>query len=77
MSDLVDVVIPASAQPAAEALGLKVIRSATTGACIRRISRREAEIAVERLRAQGFLAWITTPSPDDGHPPFPNFKRAA
>ena len=77
MSDIVDVVIPASAQSAAEALGRKVFRSVTTGTCVRRISRREAEIAVERLRAQGFLAWITAPSPDDGRPPSPTFRRAA
>ena len=77
MSDLVDVVIPASAQSAAEALGLRVFRSPATGTCIRRISRGEAEIAVERLRTQGFLAWITAPSPDDGRPPPPTFRRAA
>ena len=77
MSDLVDVVIPASALPAAEALGLRVFRSPSTGTCVRRIPRREAEVAVERLRAQGYLAWITAPSPDDGRPPSPNFRRAA
>ena len=77
MDDLVDVIIPARAQSAAEALGLRVFRCASTGACIRRISRGEAESAVERLRALGFLAWITAASPDDGRPPSPSFKRAA
>ena len=47
MGDLVDVVIPAAAQSAAETLGLKVSRSVSTGVRVRRISREDAEIAVE------------------------------
>ena len=35
MADLVDIVIPANAQAAAEALGLKVHRSVTSGARVR------------------------------------------
>jgi len=77
MSDLVDIVIPASAQSAAEELGLKVSRSPTAGTSIRRILRKDAQVAVERLRGRGFLAWITAPSPDGGRPPSPNLKRAA
>ena len=50
MADLVDLAIPASAQAAAEALGLKVHRSVTSGARVRRIPREEAEIALECLR---------------------------
>ena len=58
MADLVDIVIPANGQPAAEALGLKVHRSVTTGALVRRIPRDEAEIAVECLRHWGVCARI-------------------
>jgi hypothetical protein len=54
MADLVDIVIPANAQAAAEALGLKVHRSVTSGARVRQIPRDEAEIAVECLRDWGF-----------------------
>jgi len=43
MCDLVDIVIPAAAQSAAETLGLKVSRSVTTGVRVRRISREDAE----------------------------------
>jgi len=50
MADLVDLAIPAHAQAAAEALGLKVHRSVTTGARVRQIPREEAEIALECLR---------------------------
>jgi hypothetical protein len=59
MNDLVDIVIPASAQAAAEALGLKVSRSVTTGVRIRQIPREDAEIAIECLRDWGFAARIT------------------
>jgi hypothetical protein len=45
MCDLVDIVIPAAAQSAAEMLGLKVSRSAMTGIRVRRIPRDDAEIA--------------------------------
>jgi hypothetical protein len=58
MNDLVDVVIPASAQEAAEALGLKVSRSVTSGVRIRQIAREDAEIALECLRDWGFAARI-------------------
>ena len=77
MSDLVDVVIPAAAQSAAETLGLKVSRSVTTGVRIRRISREDAEIAVECLRDWGFSVRITDPSSDGEGPSSPVFKRAA
>ena len=50
MADLVDLAIPANAQAAAEALGLKVERSVTSGARVRQIPREEAEIAIECLR---------------------------
>ena len=50
MADLVDIAIPVNGQTAAEALGLKVHRSVTTGARVRQIRREEAEIAVECLR---------------------------
>ncbi len=50
MADLVDLAIPANAQAAAEALGLKVHRSVTNGARVRQITREEAEIALECLR---------------------------
>lgn len=77
MSDLVDIVIPAAAQAAAEALGLKVSRSVTTGVRVRRIARDEAEIAIEYLRDWGFSARIADPSPTGEGPTSPEFKRAA
>jgi hypothetical protein len=77
MSDLVDVVIPAAAQSAAEALGLKVSRSVTTGVRVRRISREDAELALEFLRDWGFSARITAPSSEGDDPSSPAFKRAA
>lgn len=77
MCDLVDIVIPAAAQPAAETLGLKVSRSVTTGIRIRRISREDAEIAVECLRDWGFSVRITNPSSDGEGPSSPQLKRAA
>jgi len=58
MADLVEIVIPANGQVAAEALGLKVHRSVTTGARVRGITREEAEIAVECLRDWGVSARI-------------------
>jgi hydrogenase maturation factor len=65
MADLVDIVIPANGQTAAEALGLKVHRSVTTGARVRQISREEAEIAVECLRDWGVTARIVGDAPRD------------
>ena len=58
MADLVDLAIPANAQVAAEALGLKVHRSLTSGARVRQIPREEAEIALECLRDWGISARI-------------------
>jgi hypothetical protein len=67
MADLVDLAIPANAQAAAEALGLKVQRSVTSGARVRQIPREEAEIAVECLRDWGISARILQDTP--GGPP--------
>ena len=58
MAELVDLAIPANAQAAAEALGLKVHRSVTSGARVRQIPREEAEIALECLRDWGISARI-------------------
>jgi hypothetical protein len=58
MADLVDLAIPANAQAAAEALGLRVHRSVTGGARVRQIPREEAEIALECLRDWGIAARI-------------------
>jgi hydrogenase maturation factor len=58
VGDLVDIAIPANAQAAAEALGLKVDRSITNGTWVRGVPREEAEIAVECLRDYGFSARI-------------------
>jgi hydrogenase maturation factor len=58
MADLVDLAIPANAQAAAEALGLKVHCSVTSGARVRQIPREEAEIALECLRDWGISARI-------------------
>jgi len=58
MADLVDLAFPANAQAAAEALGLKVHRSVTSGARVRQIPREEAEIALECLRDWGISARI-------------------
>ena len=63
MADLVDIVISANGQTAAEALGLKVHRSVTTGARVRQITREEAEIAVECLRDWGVSARILEDTP--------------
>jgi hypothetical protein len=68
MADLVDLAIPANAQAAAEALGLKVHRSVTSGARVRQISREEAEIALECLRDWGISARILEDSPGGGGP---------
>ena len=77
MFDLVDIVIPAAAQSAAETLGLKVSRSVTSGVRVRRISREDAEIAVECLRDWGFSVRITDPSSGGEGPESPELKRAA
>jgi hydrogenase maturation factor len=58
MADLVDLAIPANARATPEALGLKVHRSATSGARVRQIPREEAEIALECLRDWGVSARI-------------------
>ena len=58
MTDLVDLAIPATAQAAAENLGLMVHRSMTNGTWVRRLPRDEAEIAAECLRDYGFAARI-------------------
>jgi hypothetical protein len=58
MSDLVDIAISADAQPAAEALGLRVFRSVTSGAQVRQLPREVAEITVVCLRDWGFTARI-------------------
>jgi hypothetical protein len=58
MVDRVDIVIPANGLTAAEALGLTVHRSVTTGARVRQIPRDEAEIAIECLRDWGVCARI-------------------
>ena len=58
MADLVDLAIPANAQEAAEALGLKVHRSVTSGARVRQMPREEAEIALGCLRDSAISARI-------------------
>ena len=65
---LVDIVIPANAQAATEALGLTVSRSVTSGARVRQIPREDAEIAVACLSDWGFTARILEDAPplDDG-----------
>jgi hypothetical protein len=65
MVDLVDIAIPAGAQAAVEALGLKVQRSVTSGARVRQIPRDEAELAIEYLRDWGFSARILEHEPGD------------
>jgi hypothetical protein len=76
MRDLVDIAIPANAQSAAEALGLKVSRSVVSGMRIRQISREDAEIAIECLRDWGFAARILEDTPHGEGPTTP-MKRAA
>ena len=73
MADFVDIAIPAAAKAAAEALGLVVHRSVTSGLRIRRIPRDEAELAVEYLSDWGFSARILEHSPEDK----PDAARAA
>ena len=63
MSDLVDIAIPSDAQAAAEALGLRVSRSVTSGARVRQIPREDAEIAIVCLRDWGFSARILEDAP--------------
>ena len=63
MADLVNIVLPANGQTAAESLGLKVHRSVTSGARVQRIPRDEAEIAVECLRDWGVSARILEHTP--------------
>ena len=69
MADLVDIAIPANAQVAAEALGLKVHRSVTSGAWVRQVPRDEAEIAVECLRDSGFSVRILDNAARNERPP--------
>jgi hypothetical protein len=76
MSDLVDLAIPANAQAAAEALGLKVSRSVVSGVRIRQIEREDAELAIEFLRDWGFTARIVETTPH-GEGPMAPLKRAA
>jgi hypothetical protein len=66
VADLVDIAIPASAQAVAEALGLKVHRSVTSGARVRQIPRDEAEIAIECLRDWGFSVRVVEDAPRNG-----------
>jgi hypothetical protein len=69
MAGLVDVLLPANGQEAAEALGLKVHRSVATGTRIRRIPREEAEIAIECLRDWGISARVLEdPEPAQSRP---------
>jgi hypothetical protein len=77
VTDLVDIAIPANAQAAAETLGLKVQRSVTSGAWVRRIPRDEAEIAVECLRDSGFSARIVNSEDNNGGPAGRDDRRAA
>jgi hypothetical protein len=76
MSDLVDIAIPAGAQAAAEALGLKVSRSVVCGVRIRQVDREDAELAIEFLRDWGFTARIVENTPRGEGPEAP-FRRAA
>lgn len=77
MSDLVDIALPANAQAAAEALGLRVTRSVTSGARIRQIPREDAEIAIECLRDWGFSARIIEGNPRGVDEPHLGMKPAA
>jgi hypothetical protein len=77
MRDLVDIAIPTNAQGAAEALGLKVSRSVTSGARIRQIPREEAEIAVVCLSDWGFSARILENEPRGEEPSERGLKPAA
>ena len=73
VTDLVDIAIPANAQAAAEALGLKVDRSITNGTWVRGVPRDEAEIAVECLRDYGFSARIRDGADQNERPPEPRY----
>jgi hypothetical protein len=64
--DLVDIALPAAAQATAEAFGLVVQRSVTSGARVRDVRRDEAELAIEYLREWGFAARIVEHTPGDG-----------
>ena len=77
MADLVDLAIPANAQAAAEALGLKVERSVTSGARVRQIPREEAEIAIECLRDCGISARILENAPRGERPSARGAARSA
>jgi hypothetical protein len=63
MSDLVNIAISADAQLVAEALGLRVSRSVTSGTQVRQLPREHAEIAVVCLRDWGFTARILEDAP--------------
>ena len=65
MTDLVDIALPAAAQATAEAFGLVVQRSVTSGARVRDIRRDDAELAIEYLREWGFTARIVEHTPGD------------
>lgn len=73
IADLVDIALPAAAQATAEAFGLVVQRSVTSGARVRDVRRDEAELAIEYLREWGFAARIVEHTPGDG----PGAARAA
>lgn len=73
MADLVDIAIPAGAQAAAEAFGLRVQRSVTSGLRIRQIPRDEAELVLEYLAEWGFAARILEQPPGSG----PGARQAA
>ena len=77
MRDLVDIAIPANAQAAAEALGLRVSRSVTTGVRIRQIPREDAEIALACLRDWGFVGRILEDAPQSGSTSGQDLKPAA
>ena len=77
MVDLVDIAIPSNAKVAAEALGLEVHHSVTSGARVRQIPRDQAEIAVECLRDWGFSARILETTPRGGPPSDRRTTRAA
>jgi hypothetical protein len=76
MTDLVDIALPANAQTSAEALGLKVQRSVTTGARVRRIPREEAEIAIVCLQDLGFAARIVEDTASTLAPTGPGARRS-
>jgi hydrogenase maturation factor len=77
VADLVDIAIPANAQAAVEALGLKVDRSITNGTWVRGVPRDEAEIAVECLRDYGVSARIRDGATRDQRAPGRDMTQAA